>query len=249
MPAIPPPISIHKPSSGQGGGRVHPPETGGGGDNGRGDGSPDYSRRLHRARLGLLLAMVSISMLFVTVTAVYLFMRHGAATFDRSTGNYIRQWIPVALPVRLLILNTLILLVSSFTIEKARRAVARDLVLAPVRSIPGIALEEGRRTPWLGITIALGLGFLAGQWTAWQILRNHGFHMSTRIPSPFFYILTGAHAVHLAGGLIVLGYAGAISLLRRSMEQRSIVIEISAWYWHFMGILWLYIFALLEFSR
>lgn len=248
MPAIPPPVSIDKPNSGQGGGRVHPPETGGGGDNGRGDGSPDYNRRLYRARLGLLLAMVSISMLFVTVTAVYLFMRHGAVTVDRSTGGYIREWIPVALPLRLLLVNTVILLASSFTIEKARRAVARELVLAPIRSIPGIALDAEGRTPWLAITMSLGLAFLAGQWTAWQILRSHGFHMSTRVPSPFFYILTGAHALHLAGGLIVLGYAGTASALRRSLEHRAIVTEIAGWYWHFMGILWLYILALLEFG-
>jgi cytochrome c oxidase subunit 3 len=57
--------------------------------------------------------------------------------------------------------------------------------------------------------------------------------------------LTGAHAIHLAGGLAVLFYAGVISLIRRALEHRRIVIEVAAWYWHFMGVLWIYVFTLL----
>jgi cytochrome c oxidase subunit 3 len=249
MPVISPPIPIEKPKAGQGGGGVHPPAHGGGGDNGPGDGSSDYGRRLYRARLGLLLALLSISILFVTVTVVFFVMRHGTVMFDHRTGNYVREWVPIVLPVRLLVLNTLILLLSSFCIEMARRSVAREMVLAPVRSIPGIAFEQERGIPWLGITVVLGILFLAGQWAAWRVLQAHGFHIFTGVPSPFFYILTGAHAVHLTGGLVVLAYAGTISLLHRAIEHRRIVIEIASWYWHFMGALWVYIFALLELGR
>jgi cytochrome c oxidase subunit 3 len=188
-------------------------------------------------------------MLFVTMTVVFLLFRHGSLTLDESTGSYVRHWVAVALPVRLLLLNTIILLVSSFTIEMARRSLAREMVLAPVRSIAGIAFDRELRIPWLGITIALGLLFLFGQWAAWSLLQARGFHMFTGVPSPFFYILTGAHAVHLAGGLIVLFYAGIISLLQRRIEHRRIVIEVAAWYWHFMSVLWVYIFALLQMGR
>jgi cytochrome c oxidase subunit III len=123
--------------------------------------------------------------------------------------------------------------------------VAREMVLAPVRSIPGIALDREFGIPWLSITIVLGLLFLFGQWAAWRALENRGFHVFSGVPSPFFFILTGAHAIHLAGGLAVLFYAGVISLIRRNLEHRRIVIEVATWYWHFMGILWIYIFALL----
>jgi cytochrome c oxidase subunit 3 len=249
MPLVSPPIAIERPKSGHGGGGVHPPAYGGGGDNGPGDGSPDYSRRLYRARLALVLGLVSISMLFVTVTAVFVFLRHGAFVLDSRTGAYLRQWVQVTLPVRLLMVNTFILLLSSFTIEMSRRRVAREMVLAPVRSIPGIALDGESGVPWLVITITLGFFFLVGQWAAWQYLESRGFHVSTRTPTPFFYVLTGAHAVHLAGGIIVLLYAGIISLLHRAVEQRRIVMEIASWYWHFMGVLWIYIFALLQFGR
>jgi cytochrome c oxidase subunit 3 len=55
--------------------------------------------------------------------------------------------------------------------------------------------------------------------------------------------------VHLAVGVMVLLYASVLSLLHRSIEQRRIVVELSAWYWHFMGVLWIYVFALLQFAR
>lgn len=249
MPVISPPIPVEKPRSGYGGGGLHPPAHGGGGDNGPGDGSSDYSRRLYRARLGLLLAMTSICILFVTITVVFFLLRHGSIVIDAQTGAYVRRWVPVTLPVHLLIFNTVVLLASSFSIELARRAIARETVLAEVRSIPGIAFEHDRGIPWLAITIGLGSLFLVGQWLAWQALEVRGFHIFSGVPSPFFYVLTGAHAIHLTGGLIVLLYAGLIALLHRALEHRRIVIEIAAWYWHFMGVLWIYIFALLQLGR
>lgn len=253
MPVISPPIVVEKQKaqSGQGGGGVPPPAYTGGGDNGPGDGSNDYSRRLNRARLTLLLALISISVLFVTITVVFVFL-HGGMVLDRRSGTYVHQWVPAALPVRLLLVNTLVLLLSSVSIEMARRSVKREMALAPLRGIPGIALDNdgaGGAAAWIAITVILGLMFLGGQWLAWKSLRAHGFHIDSGGASPFVYLLTAAHAVHLAGGILVLLYAGAIFMLRRTIEQRRIVVEVAAWYWHFMGMLWVYIFALLEFGR
>jgi cytochrome c oxidase subunit III len=248
MPVISPPITVERPPTGHGGGGVLPPAYGGGGDNGPGGDSDDYSRRLNRARLTLVLALTSISVLFVTFTVVFV-LRHGSMAWDRHTGIYVHNWVRVTLPVRLLLANTLVLLLSSLSIEMARRAVGREMALAPLRGIPGIALEAGRGTPWIAITVALGLMFLGGQWLAWEALRAHGFHIDSGGSSPFVYLLTAAHAVHLAGGILVLLYAGAIFLLHRTVEQRRIVVEVASWYWHFMALLWVYIFALLQFGR
>jgi len=251
MPVISPPIVVEdRPRTGQGGGGVIPPAFRGGGDNGPGDGSDDYGRRLNRARLTLVLALTSISILFVTFTVIFV-LRHGSVVLDRHTGIYVQNWVRVTLPLRLLLVNTFVLLLSSLSIEMARRSVRREMALAPLRSIPGIALEvdSGGGTPWIVITVTLGLMFLGGQWLAWESLRSHGFHVDSGGASPFVYLLTAAHAMHLAGGILVLLYAGMIFLLHRAIEQRRIVVEVAAWYWHFMGALWVYIFALLQFGR
>jgi len=187
-------------------------------------------------------------MVFISLTSAYIF-RRGLPTFDGSSNSYVRDWGAVALPWVLLGLNTAILLVSSVTMELARRQAARQAALAPVKSIPGVSLGHERSLPWLGITVLLGFGFLAGQWLAWGELHNRGFYVSTNPSSSFAFLLTIAHALHLAGGMIALIWASSTSLLYRPIEARRIVVDITAWYWHFMAVLWIYIFALLGFAR
>src|ERR1700690_3728879 len=120
MAVISPPIGIERerPGAGQGGGGALPPAFGGGGDNGPAGGSDDYVRRLNRARLALLLALGSISILFVAFTVIFA-LRHDSAVWDRHAGRYVRNWVQVTLPVRLLLINTLVLLLSSLSIEMA----------------------------------------------------------------------------------------------------------------------------------
>jgi cytochrome c oxidase subunit 3 len=247
MATLTPTISIKDPKIGQGGSGVHPPVAGGG-DDGRGEnGSPDYGQRLRRARLGLLVTLIPITMLFVSFTSAYVF-RQGLPTLDEH-GTYVRDWMQVNLPFTLLLVNTFLLLVSSVTMELARRQITRQVALAPVQSIPGVSIGNERSFPWLGMTVLLGFGFLAGQWMAWRQLADRGFYLATSPSSSFVYLLTAAHAVHLVGGLLVLLYAGATSLLHKPVEARRIVVDVAAWYWHFLALLWIYIFALLEFAR
>ena len=57
------------------------------------------------------------------------------------------------------------------------------------------------------------------------------------------------HGIHLLGGILALAAAGAAALLRRSAASSAIVVDATAWYWHFMTFLWVYILCLLEFAR
>jgi cytochrome c oxidase subunit 3 len=239
---------VRDPKTGQGRGGANPPVPGGGGGDHGGNGSPDYGQRLRRTRLGLMVGMVAIAMLFVSFTSVYV-VRRGLPTLDDRTGTYVRDWMPVNLPTGLLLMNTLLLVLSSLTAELARRQITRQAALAPVQSIPGISVGKERNFPWLGATVGLGLAFLTGQWMAWRELADRGFYLATSASSSLVYLLTATHAVHLAGGLLVLLYAIATSLLHRPVEGRRIVVDVTAWYWHFMALIWLYIFALLEFVR
>jgi cytochrome c oxidase subunit 3 len=211
------------------------------------DGRPDYRTRLRRARLGLLVALTPVLMLFVSFTSAYV-VRQGLPTLDPRTNNLIRDWIPVALP-RLLLLNTFVLLVSSASMELARRQLKSQVALATSLSLRGDSLGNKIRIPWLAVTLALGLAFLFGQWTAWQQLAANGFYVSTTPSSSFVYLLTGAHAAHLLGGVAALFVACIASLLHRPLKTRSIVVDLTAWYWHFMAALWIYIFCLMKFVR
>ena len=113
-------------------------------------------------------------MVFVSLTSAYL-VRQGLPTFDGASNTYVRDWGRVDLPWLLLAINTVVLLVSSVSMELARRQAALQAALAPVKSIPGISLGNERSFPWLGITVLLGFGFLAGQWLAWGELHARGF--------------------------------------------------------------------------
>jgi cytochrome c oxidase subunit 3 len=232
---------------GRGGGFV-PPR--GGGDDGRSDGSnvPDYGARLRRARLGLICGIATVSMVFISLTSAYV-VRQGLPTFDGTSNSYVRDWGEVQLPWLLLAINTALLLISSLTMEGARRDITRRAALAPLQSMPGISLGEERSFPWLGITVLLGLGFLVGQWMAWGELKARGFFVNTNPNSSFVYLLTAAHAVHLAGGIIALLWAAITSLRMAPVEGRRIVVDVTAWYWHFMAVLWVYVFALLAFAK
>jgi cytochrome c oxidase subunit 3 len=226
----------------------------GGGDDGRGDGRasgsnlPNYGARLRRARLGLVCGIATVSMVFISLTSAYV-VRQGLPTFDGTTNTYVRDWGMVQLPWLLLGINTALLLISSATMEAARRSMARRAALAPLASIPGVSLGEEKNFPWLGVTVLLGFGFLVGQWMAWGELKARGFFVDTNPNSSFVYLLTAAHALHLAGGIVALLWASVTSLLHRPIEGRRIVVDVAAWYWHFMAVLWVYVFALLAFAR
>jgi cytochrome c oxidase subunit 3 len=211
------------------------------------DGRPDYGTRLRRARLGLLVALTPILMLFVSFTSAYV-VRQGLPTLDPRTNNLIRDWIPVALP-RLLLLNTFVLLVSSLSMELARRQLQGQVAHASSSPVAANTPTSKIRAPWLAVTLVLGFAFLFGQWGAWQQLAANGFYVATTPSSSFVYLLTGAHAAHLLGGVLALIVAGIASLLHRSLKTRSIVVDVTAWYWHFMAVLWIYIFCLMKFVR
>jgi len=219
-----------------------------GGGGGPGDDQPSYGERLRRYRLGLLLGLSSVVMLFVSFTTAYV-VRKAGAVWDPARNDYVSNWVPLNMPLQILLFNTFLLVVSSTTLEIARRRAAEDVAVAAIASIPGIRADYNHALPWLWSTIALGIGFLAGQAYAWRALERLNPSFAFNTSSSFFFILTGVHAVHLLGGIFALLYAGITNWLHKPPETRRLVIDVASWYWHFMGLLWLYIFGLLYFAR
>ena len=141
------------------------------------------------------------------------------------------DWVPMTEP-QLLWTNTVMLIVASIVFQWTRNAAVNG--------------QASRLRPGLLITGILTLGFVLGQFVAWQQLQNSGQYISSNPANAFFYFLTGAHAVHILGGLyvwaratqkVILGTAD-VAAVRRSIELCTI-------YWHFLLLVWLVLFGLL----
>jgi len=172
------------------------------------------------SRTGIWVGLAAITMSFAAFTSA-LVVRH-------STAN---DWHPLTIPA-IVFVNTLVLLASSVTLEVARRRVR---VFAR-----GESADRTSSLLWLGATLALGLLFVVGQYVAWRQLRAEGLYLASNPNSSFFYVLTAVHAMHVLGGLAGLGRA--IYLLRRPVfSLRRSTMDATSYYWHFMGVLWLYV--------
>jgi cytochrome c oxidase subunit 3 len=145
------------------------------------------------------------------------------------------DWQPIALP-RILFLNTGVLVASSITLEIARRKISGF--------IRGQGISRSQAMQWLLATFGLGLLFVAGQYVAWLRLRAEGLYLATNPNSSFFYLLTAVHAIHVLGGLSGL-LAVVWRLSRKAPTLRKSTLDATSYYWHFMGILWIYLLFVL----
>src|ERR1051325_9970774 len=106
--------NLREPKAGKGGRGPTarwPGGWGGGGGRG-GDGPPSYRERLRRYRLGMLLALSSVVVVFVSFTTAYV-VRKAGAVWDPARNDYVSNWVPLNLPVEILLINTFVLLLSS----------------------------------------------------------------------------------------------------------------------------------------
>lgn len=241
MATLTPPIPVDRrqPRLGERG-TGRPPQGGGDGGNVV---LADFRRRRRRYRIGLIAGLTPVLMLFVAFSSAYI-VRQNLGTWNNATSAYELDWRALSLP-SLLWLNTAILLASSVTLEFARRSLTAQYA-AQTRAL---APASAGRSPWLTLTLILGFGFLLGQWLAWRALQAQGVFIATNPSSSFFYLLTGTHAVHLLGGVVALTYAALTALGRAALARRALVVDVTSWYWHFMALLWVYIFVLLQVMR
>lgn len=194
----------------------------------------------------MAIGLVAVFMLFLTFTVTFT-IRQVVGSWNSATQSYVHDWISVTLPMGLLLFNTLLILLSSVTLELSRRTAFRKAAIAGAAGIPGVQLSEEHTFPWLGLTLALGTSFLIGQFFAWREIMHRGFYISGNPSSTFFYVVTGMHAVHLIGGILALLYAAVFIRWRtQNLARMRVALDVTAWYWHSMAVLWLYIFVLLK---
>src|ERR1700756_2906829 len=130
MASYTPTVSLDDPRTSTGGNGILPPHQRDGDD----FGSRFFDTRLRRARLGLVVGLTGIAMIFISFSSAYV-VRQGLPTLDPRTNLLLHDWFPVPLP-RLLLINTVVLLISTITMELARRHAARKVALAEIAAIP-----------------------------------------------------------------------------------------------------------------
>jgi cytochrome c oxidase subunit III len=133
-------------------------------------------------------------------------------------------WDPVEIP-EVLWLSTGLILVSSATFEMARRFYGKG--------------EWRLASRLLVVTATIGAAFVASQLTAWRRLVEQGAYLMENPHGSFFYLFTGLHAAHLIGGMVALFYV----VLGRN--RRRELVDVVAYYWHFLSVLWLVLFGVL----
>ena len=204
------------------------PRLGGpGGGNGSGRGGDDDGSRgwdpaamaVQRYKLGVWVSFGGIIMVFAALTSA-LVVRSGLG----------EDWKSFSLP-GVLWFSTAALLVSSFTIEKAKRALRASV--------------EADLKKWLAATAVLGAVFLASQWAGWLNLAERGLYLADNPSHSFFYVFTVGHGLHLFGGLLAVAYVTGRVWLGGLWLTRDAAVEAATLYWHFMDVLWLYLFILL----
>jgi cytochrome c oxidase subunit III len=179
----------------------------------------------HRIALWVFLAVIS-SLFGLFISAYFIRMGHG-----HGAMHGISDWHPVSKP-QILWFNTAMLVLSSVTMQMARRAVGLN--------------QRGRVRGYLFAGGAFALLFLAGQLLAWHQLRDAGYGLTNGPASSFFYVLTGVHGLHLLGGLGV--WLKTVARMRnRAMELIDVrlSIELCTVYWHYLLLVWLVMFTLL----
>jgi len=167
------------------------------------------------------MAVAAIVMMFAALSSAYIILSVGGE----------RQ--PVSMP-RMFFLSTGIILLSSVTIETAKRSLKRG--------------NETRYAKWIIATLILGLFFLAAQLMGWRELAAQGVYFASHPHSTFFYLFTAVHGVHLLGGIAGVSYL-AIRARRKGRQLEGVPNQTSAelmsLYWHTMDGLWVWLFLLL----
>jgi cytochrome c oxidase subunit 3 len=174
---------------------------------------------MHPKKFALWLFIATVCMLFAAWTSAFLVKRADAG------------WAEIEMPNQFYI-NSVIIVISSFSMFWAQWSARRD-------NLEMVKLA-------LSITTVLGFAFLIGQWIGWTQLVALKEHFSGgNVSHSFIYVLTGIHGLHIVGGLVFLIIV-LISTFKYKVHSKNMTqIEMCSTYWHFLGVLWLYLFVFL----
>lgn len=178
--------------------------------------SSERSQKMHPHKFTLWIAIGSITMMFAGFTSAYIVKSNQAG------------WEAVQVP-KIFYLSTALIVVSSISIFLAQKAMA--------------AREMARYRLLITVTAILGLAFVATQFIGFSELWASKITFKDSVAGSFFYIITGVHALHVVGGIVAL-----VVLLLRAYNTKTkfystAPVETAGLYWHFVDLLWIYLFV------
>ncbi len=206
---------------------------GGGSDGGDDNHKNDFydeteSKPNDKFRVGMWFLLLAVIMTFGGLIGAYIVI---------STKGEM-EWKPFDLPLQVWV-STILILTSSLTYKISKNALRAE--------------NQSKAKNWLLATTVLGGMFISSQILAWFDLVQRGIYMASNPYAGFFYILTAVHALHVFGGIIVLGYillrTWNQTFSRDELEKRKSISNSVGLYWHFMDGLWIVLFVLLGFWK
>ena len=172
--------------------------------------------KIHPQMFGLFIGCVSITMMFVGFTS--------AVVVRRAAGN----WLEFNLPslffwnAGLIIASSVVLYFSKAAFKKNNFSLYRTLLV---------------------LGLVMGIGFIVLQYQAWMDMTNKGVFLTGNPAGSFVYVISALHAAHVLGGIVALMAAviHAFSLKDFVTKARLHRLNLTLTYWHFVGVLWIYL--------
>lgn len=178
--------------------------------------SSDRTQKMHPHKFTLWIAIGSITMMFAGLTSAYIVKSNQAG------------WDPIQMP-KIFYLSTAVIIASSISIYLAQKAMA--------------AREMARYRLLVSVTAVLGLAFVATQFIGFSELWASKITFKDSVAGSFFYIITGVHALHVVGGIIALVVLFLRAYNTKTKFYSTTPVETAGLYWHFVDLLWIYLFV------
>ncbi|MNX49546.1 Cytochrome c oxidase subunit 3 [compost metagenome] len=184
------------------------------------------SRTARSYKLILLFGIVSMIMMFAGITSAFV--------VSKSRADWLKDFeLPTAF-----FISTIAIIASSVTFHLAKRAIKKD--------------NQTATTRFLLATLTLGIAFVVLQFVGFGQIVENGYYFTgaaSSITTTFLYIVTVVHLLHLAGGLISLLIIIYNHFKQKYNSTQTLGIELGAMYWHFLDLLWVYLFLFLYFFK
>jgi heme/copper-type cytochrome/quinol oxidase subunit 3 len=193
---------------------------------------------LTNPKLGIWMFLASEVMLFGSLFSAYALLRSGDVFWPDQSA---------VVSVPLATLNTIVLISSSVTMVLAWVALGSGRATVADEPFESRAARIGRFRIFMGLTLALGAVFLGIKAFEYSDKLSHGLMPATNNFLGLYFTMTGLHALHVVGGMMVNAYLLGPGTRLWTMDPRRFAnrIEVAGIYWHFVDVVWIFLFPVL----